>query len=267
MAVKTNFENDNGNKYFRTTLLVGYDENGKKIQKQFYGKTRKEALAKKQEYIEEGERVKTTESISKIMKDWLFDIVMLEVKPKSFARYEGFYRNYVKDSNIALLTLPKVDAKNLQIFFNNVYKEKDSATLCKNLYSFINKFFNYQVKIKNLKENPCKDVILPKETKVKEKIEIFTKEEIEIFREEAEKNQDYFIFYFALFTGMRQGEIIALDVSDINLIDNTINVNKQANKVPVYKKMGSVHCKCKYTLPNLKIVYVLSLFHLNLCLS
>ncbi len=239
MARKTNFENSNGKAYFRTTLLIGYTPEGKKIQKQFYGETRKEALEKKQAYIEHGEAIKQTESISSIMKTWLFDIVMLEVKPKSFARYEGFYRNYVIGSNIEHLSLDKVNIKHMQTFFTNVFKEKDSATLCKNLYMFINKFFNYQVKIKNIKENPCSDVVLPKETKVKEKIEIFTREEIEIFKNEAEKNQDYFIFYFALMTGMRQGEIIALELSDINLDDNTINVDKQANKSPIFNEDGT----------------------------
>lgn len=239
MARKTNFKQQNGNEYFRTSLLIGYDENGKKIQKQFYGKTRKEALEKKQAFVENGVTVKTVESFGSIMKKWLYDVVILEVKPKSFSKYEGLYRNYVLDSNIENLSLNKISDKHLQIFFTNIYDKKGSATLCKSLYSFINKFLNYQVKLKNIKENPCINVTLPKDTKVKEKIEIFTKDEIEVFKKEATNNQEYFIFYFALFTGMRQGEIIALNVDDIDLQQMTINVNKQANRVPIYDKNGN----------------------------
>ena len=49
MAVKTNFES-NGQRYYRITYDVGIDANGKRIRKQFVGKSKKEAEMKKQEY-------------------------------------------------------------------------------------------------------------------------------------------------------------------------------------------------------------------------
>lgn len=45
MATKTNTK-INGKDYFRVTLDLGYDANGKRIRKQFYGKSKKEAESK-----------------------------------------------------------------------------------------------------------------------------------------------------------------------------------------------------------------------------
>jgi len=46
MSVKTNYVK-NGKEYYRVTVTVGRDANGKLIRKEFYGKTKKEAEAKK----------------------------------------------------------------------------------------------------------------------------------------------------------------------------------------------------------------------------
>lgn len=51
MAVKTNC-NKNGSDYFRVSAVLGTDSRGKRILKEFYGKSKSEAEAKKREYLE-----------------------------------------------------------------------------------------------------------------------------------------------------------------------------------------------------------------------
>lgn len=237
MARKTNL-NINGSEYFKTTLFLGYDANGKRVQKQFYGKSKKEAEQKKYEYLESdtnGILLKKDDTVGKIMYEWLFNIVIIEVKPSSFERYEGFYRNYVANTHFSRLHISKVTSNDLQLLFNNLYTTKGSAHLVKSFYNFINKFFNYQVKINTIKTNYCSKVVLPKNQEVQKEIEIFTLEEIEIFKNAIDENFDYFIFYFALATGMRQGEIIALTLDDIDFVNGSININKTTNKVNIYE--------------------------------
>ncbi len=244
MAKKTNTKINNKD-YFRTTLHLGYDVDGKKIQKAFYGSTRKEAMEKKQAFLDSspnGTTLTKSDTLGTSMYSWLFDIVILEIKPSSFERYEGFYRNYVKETHLAKIKLDKVTTQDVQKLYTHIYNTKGSATLVKNFHSFMRKYFYYQVKIGVLKDNPCQNVILPKETEVKEKIEIFTEEEIQIFKNACEVNFDYFVFYFALATGMRQGEIVALTLCDVDLINNSITVNKTVNRVNVYEN-GVKHRK------------------------
>ncbi len=235
MARKTNFISNSGQNYFRTTLFIGYDSNGKKIQKQFYGKTRKEALEKKELFKNNSSTNVKIENLAKVMNEWLFNIVIIEVKASSFERYEGIYRNYIKDSRIASINVITITTQDLQVFLNSIYEKKKSANIVKTTYNLINKFFNYQLKTNTIIINPCQNVVLPKDTSIRKNIDIFTKEEIEIFKKETKENFEYFIFYFALATGMRQGEIIALKLEDIDLVDDLINISKTTNKVNVFE--------------------------------
>ncbi|MBF4693979.1 hypothetical protein [Fusibacter ferrireducens] len=51
MAKKTNYEK-NGFEYFRTSATVGFDADGKRIRKEFLGKSKKESELKRDQYLE-----------------------------------------------------------------------------------------------------------------------------------------------------------------------------------------------------------------------
>ena len=77
MAVKTNYTKGNW-KYYRVSVVIGRDSNGKRIKKEFYGKSKKEAEDKRDQYlsgisdglsfdIEDG-------TLGELMKVWLFEV-------------------------------------------------------------------------------------------------------------------------------------------------------------------------------------------------
>ena len=104
MAVKTNCE-INGKKYFRVSATFGKDSNGKYIRKSFYGKSEKDAKKKLDEYkdsIKQGLLVNKNYYLGTIMNTWLFEIAKPSIKPTTFERYEGIYRNYIKSSPLFL---------------------------------------------------------------------------------------------------------------------------------------------------------------------
>ncbi len=246
---KANF-NVNGNDYIRVTHRYK-DEYGKSKQKVFYGKTKKEAEAKKTEFLAQqryGLGLKNDLELRKdnfesIFYNWLFNVVIIEVKPSTFDNYDGYYRNYVKDSILSDLLVHQIKTIHIQEFFNNIYENTGRIPTLQQISKLLRKFFNYQVKLGTIQSNPCLNAILPKQIKVKNKIEIFTKEEIAILKQSYEHNFDYFIFYFALATGMRVGEIIALNVTDIDMQDLTINVNKTVTEANVYENGEKVFKK------------------------
>ena len=101
-------------KGWRASISAGRDENGKLIRKQFYGKTQKEVKQKLEDY-------KKDLSLGALPSDdkltleqwyytWLFDYRIKDLKPKSFEKYEGIYRNYIKDT-----TLGKIKLKDLRL--------------------------------------------------------------------------------------------------------------------------------------------------------
>ncbi|WP_308463407.1 hypothetical protein [Clostridium pasteurianum] len=78
MANKTNCTK-NGIKYYKVYLELGRDSQGKRKRKEFYGKSKKEAEAKRDEYangLKTGLNVDSRNvSIGKLMHMWLFEVV------------------------------------------------------------------------------------------------------------------------------------------------------------------------------------------------
>ena len=81
MAVKTNVT-INGNDYYRITVDLGRDANGKRVRKQFLGKSKKEAEKKRDEFLNNVQNGITNEKIylGKAMDDWLWEVVKNDVK-------------------------------------------------------------------------------------------------------------------------------------------------------------------------------------------
>ena len=75
-------------------------------------------------------------------------------------------------------------------------------------------------------------ITVPKSNKNTKKIEALTVEEQQAFVKELKSNEDEYtdIFYIALFTGMRIGEILALKKDDIDFNNNLINVKRTLTK-------------------------------------
>ncbi len=92
MAVNTNYEK-NGNNYCRVTATVGKKADGKPIRKEFYGKNKKEAENKRDEYIK-GLNLGLNSNFNKItlgelIKTWLFEVVKIYASHSTMDRYEG----------------------------------------------------------------------------------------------------------------------------------------------------------------------------------
>lgn len=126
MARKTNCVK-NGKAYFRTTLTIGRDPNGKLIRKEFYGISEKEANAKKQEYINKmnlGITNNDNKLVGNMMKEWLNTMVKPSVKPSTFTRYDGIYRLYIENSVISNIKIKDINPIIIQKYYNSLAKNK-----------------------------------------------------------------------------------------------------------------------------------------------
>ena len=109
--------------------------------------------------------------------------------------------------------------------------------------------FDVAIEYEHIKDKPTKNITLPKNVIVRE-MKPFSPQEVESLISNAEgwfKNFITFCFY----TGMRHGEIIALNWSDIDFENLIINVNKRVKqgktdtpktksgirKIPIFKPL------------------------------
>lgn len=101
-----------------------------------------------------------------------------------------------------------------------------SETYLKTINNQITAIFNYAVKYYGLKENPChKAGGMGK--KNAEEMQFWTRDEFNIFIKYFEDKPKYYAMFMTLYyTGIREGEMLALTPADIDLEKATIRINK-----------------------------------------
>lgn len=258
MARKTNIE-VNGKNYYRVTRTVGRKSDGTAIRKQFYGTGVNEANAKADEYINNIKNglVSNFENVSlnDIMNTWLFDVLhnSSKIKPSTFQRYESIYRKYIKESEIAGLKLASINTLKMQQFFNKLSKSYSYSQL-KYLNSVLKTFFNWCIDSGYVLRNPCLKVDIKgnKNDIIKDKrndLEILSEEEINKIKESIKGTDMELIILLDLATGLRQGELLALNWEDIDLDNKTLTVNKSVKEVYIYEDESNRHIETIFQVP------------------
>lgn len=260
---KTN-HNVGGYSYYKTTLTIGKDSNGKAIRKYFYGTSKTDAEKQKRQYIkdmEAGLKPKlATQSLSQAMKQWLWETEKNSGnKSSTFERYEGIFRNFIENSNIGIIQISEIENAAIQKYYNELKIEGKTISQIKNLHKLLNKFFGYAEISGYVIKNPCKGLKISKddeeelETDEDKIIETFTKEETKkIINCLNFDDKMRYIVLFALFSGARQGELLALKKEDIQ--GDIMTINKTLRNVKVFddKDIKKFHYEAKITKPKTK---------------
>lgn len=259
MAKKTNSK-INGKEYYRLRKVVGHKENGEKVLKNFYGESKKEAEQKANEYmsniknglIADFENV----TLSELMHSWLFDFLhnSSKIKPSTFQRYESIYRNYIKNSSIAGNKLIQIKTMQLQKFYNELFRKGYSYSQINTLNTVLKVFFNWCIDNDYILKNPCTKVILKgnKTDIINNKqrdVEILTEKEIKILKEYLKGSDFELLFLLDLATGLRQGELLALDWEHIDLKNKTITVERTVKEVYIYDDENNKHIETIFQTP------------------
>lgn len=248
--------------YFRVVLTIGKDAKGNPIQKQFYGTSKTDAENKRTEYIKNitaGINPDlASQSLSMAMHTWLWNIEKRNGnKSSTFERYEGIYRNYVEESDLGVLVVSEIRKIAVQKHYNKLLDEGSSYSQVKSLHKLLNKFFNYAEQDGYVIKNPCRGIKLAKsnEEDIEEEdkiVETFSKDELKKITDVLEHEKIRYIIIFAIFTGARLGEILALKTTDLLNDNSTVKINKSVRRVKVYDKDEKGHYEVKVTKPKTK---------------
>lgn len=238
--------NGEGTIYFSEKLnkwvgqfTAGRKADGKLNRKSVYGNTRKEvkekitkALAEVQSktYIEKNDT--TISMLGKQIIDNKFN--SNTISEATYGRALGTFE-HIKNSNIANINIQDVTVYELQEFINS---KKDYAnSYIDKIYEMLGSIFKEAIKKDIILKNPLINVIKPKSSKKDKEVESLTIEEQKAFISALENEKYKNIFLIALHTGMRIGEILALQPSDIDFnlslinIDNTLTKNQKGKVI------------------------------------
>lgn len=230
MAGKKNYKDQ----YFRSQLFVGFGPDGKKKYKSFYGSGKKEAEAKRAEYIDglnQGLNYDLEkQTVQDALRTWL-DIVIMPtgIKETTMMRY-----NHVYELTKPIWTVRVSEIRPLQV--QAMFNSLKSYPTAKQVYKLLNRFFKYCVDSGYLTRNPMISVAIPdrvKEGYNKQEIVPFNLDEKQKILEYArEDNQLYYTILSLLFKyGARVGEILALSNNDIDFENRTITINSTLSVV------------------------------------
>lgn len=123
--------------------------------------------------------------------------------------------------------LQDVTKEHLTSLYDNAYDSGFADGSTKTLKSYLNQLFEYAVDENIIAANPNNRVVVRKRKRIK-KVDAYTIEDNRKIVEYLKENPttENILFYLLISTGMRVGEACALQWSDINLAERTIDINK-----------------------------------------
>ena len=136
-----------------------------------------------------------------------------------------------------VIPLNEIKATDVRRWQNSLTSYRDekgepySPTYLKVINNQLVAIFNYAVKYYGLKENPCHKAGGMGKKRADEML-FWTKDEFSTFIEAVmDKPASYAIFMTLYYTGMREGELLALTSADIDFEKSTVTINKSYQRI------------------------------------
>ena len=230
---------------------IGYDRDGRRMRKTFYGKTRAEVAVKMT--AELGERLKgghaspSNDSLQVLMHEWLMTFKRADVSPRTFERNLGTAKLHIYP-HIGALRLHEITPNIVQSLFNRMLFGGYAPASVRKVKFLLHQFFAYAKNNRFVSENPVDGCIVKTKKEHKEqKEEKYKAIPIElrgIFLDAVSK--DPFLkplCMIQMFAGLRIGEALALQWKDVDLAHGVINIDNAVTVVPTLDRQGNTISK------------------------
>jgi integrase len=214
---------------FMGRIQLGFKPDGKPNRKTVYGKTKAEVSEKLRvlayQFGVGACYDPSTMTIKEWMEFWIENFKKLNLKPKTLEVYKQVITCHVVP-NIGHITLKNLSTMHLQRLVNERYQSGLSTGSIRKMHNIINSSLEQALQNDMIPKNPAKSVKLPAHTQ--KAIKYFTEDEQKRFFEEAKVDNLYPLFALAAHTGLRLGELLALNWGDIDFIKATVSITKNA---------------------------------------
>lgn len=223
------------------SITIGRDDRGRLIRKYFYGKTRKETSEKLNRAIEELRdnrfiNKSDNPTVEQWCHEWLWSYKRNSVKQKTFDQYETILRTHII-SDIGDIRLADLKTMHIQRIINKMYDSGLSHRTIEVMKIVMHAALKQAQRNKLVGENVCENVVLPR--KQPKHIRVLNEDEQTKLIAALKDNYIGRGLLFALYTGMRRGEVLALKWSDYDKNEKTISITKALSRVRTYNKDGN----------------------------
>ena len=225
-------------------IVIGYDDNGYPKTKNVLAKTKKECIEKLQKLKEEcgglkPEKVRSEMPFGVWLTYWYENHSKPKIRPTTQETYESRIRLHIIPE-IGSIPLNKLTQNDLQQFYGRLkkngrkrfadkYGEGLSDRMVRMCHATCRSALEKAVQDGLIRVNPANGCKLP--PKKAREMQVLTREELQRFLIQAKFEGYYEVFLLDLATGLRRGELMALQWDDLNFKTGVLNVNKQVYDV------------------------------------
>lgn len=216
---------------YRGQLSIGKNDNGKPRYKCVDADTWadcKKRLATLKRDLEKGLDVDNHQTVGEYLKDWFEQRVKIRTKVVTQSSYQMHLNNHLK--HFAGTKLRALTPQQVQQWLNaEIKKDERSTRAILYSHSILRSALNDAVKWRVLEFNPALAVDLPKQPRFR--AQPWSPEEARQFLDCIQEHRLRSLYTMALLTGMRQGELLALQWTDLDLDNGTTRVEHTLTRV------------------------------------
>jgi integrase len=150
------------------------------------------------------------------------------VRPNTFRSYAGVIHHHILPAlgNIKLKDL-RIDQ--IQILYNNETANGMSPKMVQYIHSVLRRALNFGLRWGLLVRNPAIGAIRPKSSKVEMKT--LNSDQVRVFLSAAKGTRNEALFWVAVSTGLREGEILGLKWSDLDWKTKHLQIKRQVQRL------------------------------------
>ena len=211
-------------------VTVGIDDEGKQKRKSVYGSTKSEVRQKitailtdldTNDYIPDNRM-----SVGEWLETWVTDY-LVDVKDTTKKKYETDIRVHLIPA-LGKIKLQDLKAIDIQSYYNKLLRQGKAAKSIKCIHGVLHRALDAAVKFELCKKNPANSCE-PPSVKKKEMC-VIKDEDIRRFENAIAGHRYGSFYYIAMYTGLRESELIGLTWDCIDFDNNTIHVYRQLQR-------------------------------------
>ena len=218
---------------------VGRDPvTGKRKQKWFSGyRTKREAekaMAEKLATVIKGTYIEPKRmSFSELLNEWLEHHVKHNTSPRTYETYRYLASVHIAP-RIGNIQIVELAPYHLQRMYSNLLDseqkngKKLSSTTVHHIHRICYSALKWGVQMRMLQENVAESVKTPKRNK--QEMKTWTKDEVATFLNVAKEDRLYPLFYVAIGTGLRRGELLGLKWEDVDFENGVLSIRRTVQR-------------------------------------
>lgn len=237
---------------------AGHDPGtGKLIRKSIYGKTAEECAKKLRATVAAIDAGTYIEPERMPLGQWLhlwLNEYCIDIKERSRDNYRSSIETHIIPK-LGAVPLCELQPHMVQQFINTLTDALSPKTI-KNIHGVLHSALRKAVQVRYIRDNPADCSSLPRIEK--KEIDFLSGEELSVFLQAIQGHKYERMFTVAVFTGMRQGELLGLCWDAVDLRRGTIKIKRQLQLVKgEYKLLTTKNSKPRTITPPGTVIDIL----------